>query len=70
VCIEGLGGYQQILFYKTYAESDSGILGEAWGGAQSKYLDAFPGMDDFVDSKTVEQWLLLGDPSLKIGGYS
>jgi len=70
VCIEGLGGYQQILFYKTYSESGSGILGEAWGGAQREYLDAFPGMGDFVDAKTVEQWLLLGDPSLKIGGYS
>ena len=24
---------------------------------------------DGIDQKTVEQWVLLGDPSLKIGGY-
>ncbi|UCB57990.1 MAG: hypothetical protein JSV67_05110 [Thermoplasmatales archaeon] len=70
VCLEGLGGYQQILFYESYEQDDIKILGHAWGGAQTKYLEAFPGMDEFVDAKTVEQWMLLGDPSLKIGGYS
>jgi hypothetical protein len=69
VCMEGLGGYQQILFYKSFVENGSDFLGEAWGGAHSQYLNAFPGMDAFVDSKTVEQWVIIGDPSLKIGGY-
>jgi len=67
--LEAVGGYQILNFYKTYAEGID-ILGEVWGGAQSKYLDAFPGMGDQTDCKTVEQWPLLGDPSLKIGGYS
>jgi len=26
-------------------------------------------MEDRIDAKTVEEWVLLGDPSLKIGGY-
>jgi len=26
-------------------------------------------MEDQTDAKTVEQWPMLGDPSLKIGGY-
>jgi len=26
-------------------------------------------MDDQADMKTVQEWVLLGDPSLKIGGY-
>lgn len=38
------------------------------GGAQKKYLDTFLGMEDQTDCKTVEQWPLLSDPSLKIGG--
>ena len=66
--LEAVGGYQILNFYKTYAEGID-ILGEVWGGAQKKYLDTFPGMEDQTDCKTVEQWPLLGDPSLKIGGY-
>ena len=26
-------------------------------------------MDDWADAKNIEAWILLGDPSLKIGGY-
>ena len=45
------------------------ILGEVWGGTINKYLSTFPGMDSQLDAKTITQWVLLGDPSLKIGGY-
>lgn len=66
--LEAVGGYQIHMFYKTIAEGKD-ILGEVWGGAEKKYLDTYPGMKDLTDAKTVEQWPLLGDPSLKIGGY-
>ena len=66
--LEAVGGYQIHMFFKTYSEGVD-ILGEVWGGAQSKYLNTFPGMEDQTDCKTVEQWPLFGDPSLKIGGY-
>jgi hypothetical protein len=66
--LEALGGYQIAQFFKTYNEGVD-ILGEVWGGAETKYLNTFPGMDDQTDCKTVEQWPLIGDPSLKIGGY-
>jgi hypothetical protein len=26
-------------------------------------------MENLSDAKTIEQWILFGDPSLKIGGY-
>jgi len=68
-CIEALGGYQERVFYKTYNESSTKILGDVWIGATNKYLTTFPGMADPIDCKTVEQWPILGDPSLKIGGY-
>lgn len=67
--VEGVGGYQIVQFFKTY-NSGIDILGEVWGGAQARYLDTYPPMADQTDCKTVEQWPLLGDPSLKIGGYS
>jgi hypothetical protein len=61
-------GYQNLQFYKTYYEGVD-ILGKVWGGTIRKYLDAHPGMSLQGHAKTVEQWVLLGDPSLKIGGY-
>jgi hypothetical protein len=67
-CIEALGGYQERTFYKAYDEGKT-ILGDAWKFAQTYYQDTFPGMADQTDCKTLEQWALIGDPSLKIGGY-
>jgi hypothetical protein len=66
--MEALGGYLFIQFYKTFDE-DTDILGEVWGGAINKYLTTFPPMEDQLDTKEMQQWALLGDPSLKIGGY-
>jgi hypothetical protein len=67
--IEGLGGYQEVVFFKSIDEG-AVYLGQAWSEAETYYLHTFPGMEDQTDAKTVEQWPLLGDPSLKIGGYS
>jgi len=67
-CLEARCGFQNIQFYKTIYEGID-ILGEVWGGTISKYLTVFPGMENQQDAKTISQWVLLGDPSLKIGGY-
>ncbi|MFW6121337.1 MAG: C25 family cysteine peptidase, partial [Petrotogales bacterium] len=67
-CLEALGGYWGIQFYKSFDEGKD-VLGETWTGAINKYLDTFPGMDYQIDAKTVEQLPILGDPSLQIGGY-
>ena len=52
--------------------SSNGIdmLGKAWGYSIMNYLITYPGMSDKWDAKVVEQWLIIGDPSLKIGGYN
>ena len=48
-----------------------------WGKAIESYLVDHPinwcensYNDSSIDAKVVEQWVLFGDPSLKIGGYS
>jgi len=53
------------------------FLGEIMGKTVSDYLDYFPinwsqgaTNDSADDAKTVQQWVLFGDPSLKIGGYT
>jgi len=68
-CVEGLGGYRQVLFFKIYNESKA-PLGEVFGETIKQYLDTFPGMHTQADCKVVETWALLGDPSLQIGGYT
>ena len=68
-CVEALSGYIESLFFREYGQNNVHILGEVWGGAVTSYLNTFPGMDDQTDCKTVEEWVLLGDPTLMIGGY-
>jgi len=68
-CVEAFGGYIETLFFKAYGEANIEILGETWGHAVTEYLNTYPGMSSQTDCKTVQQWALFGDPSLKIGGY-
>lgn len=74
-CTESVGGYIETRFFKHYAElsqeSDNVFLGQVHSDTITDYITHFA--DDMnrdrVDRKTVEQWALLGDPSLNIGGY-
>jgi hypothetical protein len=69
-CTEGLGGFVERTFLQTYNTSMVKTYGLCWVGSINRYLIVWPGMADFGDAKTVEEWLALGDPSLLIGGYS
>jgi hypothetical protein len=59
------GYFTTLLFKETTMET----VGEMLAEAQIKYLNSFSSYngDDYL---TVEQYVLFGDPSLKIGGYS
>ncbi len=72
----GGGDWLNVLFFKEIGENQVDILGKAWGDTIKSYLDEFPidwnqqaFNDTALDAKTVQEWVLLGDPSLKIGGY-
>jgi len=80
---EGNSEYLDSQFFIRYINdggSSSGsdvLLGEMMGNTVSDYLDHFSinwsqgaTNDSADDAKTVQQWVLFGDPSLKIGGYS
>ena len=69
-CVEALGGYIESQFFKAYGTDGKEILGDAWGQAVTQYLSVYPPMNNKLDAKTVQQWVILGDPSLMIGGYS
>ena len=45
-------------------------LGLNYGDTLTDYLNVFLGDDSKMDVKMVQQWVLFGDPSMKIGGYT
>ena len=74
-CTDDLSGWLEPYFFKVYSESEetNQTLGKIHSKAVSDFVQFFsPNKSDSYTKprKTVEQWALLGDPSLKIGGYS
>ncbi len=67
-CLEKRGRYMELQFFKSYSEGKD-MLGETHASGLTYYLNKFPPLTDKIDSKIVQQWVLFGDPSLKIGGY-
>ena len=61
--VEAGAGKMSIEFFKAYNSSE--MLGQMMTKAQNVYITDVP-WDEF----TVEEFTLLGDPSLKLGGYS
>ena len=56
-------GYLSLHFFKNYAE---GIrVSEMLVSSQNDYLN-----NVWYDPFTIEEFILLGDPSLKVGGYN
>ncbi len=68
-CIEYRGGFIEGKFYEAYGQDGQDMLGAAFASSITEYANVFPPMENNIDCKTIEEWSLLGDPSLKIGGY-
>ena len=65
-------GYITTHFFQVYnqtADLKACTLGLVHGQTINDYVIKFSPNGNEIDRKTVEQWVLLGDPSLKIGGY-
>ncbi|MCK5300941.1 MAG: peptidase C25, partial [Thermoplasmatales archaeon] len=69
--IGGGDAWITIEFFKQYGEDGLDILGETYSQTITSYLNSFD-MENLRAGhpKTVQQWALLGDPTLKIGGYN
>jgi len=61
-------GYLVTRFFEVYG-NETDVLGDIWRTEISRYVEKFDAQEDILDCKSVENWVLLGDPSLKIGGY-
>lgn len=60
----GLIGKMGLDTYRSYRIDGATTLGEMWTGAITRYIK--PNMNA-ADYKTVEAWIVFGDPSLQIG---
>ena len=68
-CIEGLDGWFETQFFRLYNEEHLDFLGETYSQVITDYVNSFPVYTDRYDAKIIQTHILLGDPSLKIGGY-
>jgi len=73
---EGGACILEVQFFKQYGKNNVDILGDTWAESVSWYIDTYPvdwnhtlTNDAWIDVQIVQTWNLLGDPSLKIGGY-
>lgn len=81
---DGAWSYIGPRFFWEYGINGTDIVGEIWGKVITAYLNEFlinwstPAINhntqepepDAVSARTVQECILLGDPSLKIGGYN
>lgn len=65
---EGLDGGIGIEFFEQYFQKGIHILGETIKETQISYISQFD-IDNLDHAKSLVQWVLLGDPSLMVGGY-
>ncbi|MFO8133228.1 MAG: C25 family cysteine peptidase [Thermoplasmatota archaeon] len=68
-CVQRLSGYMNVHVFKQYGVDGYRMLGEMHGGAQVDYLNGLFPTSEVLDYKTVEEFVLFGDPSLMVGGY-
>ena len=81
-CIQYFSGYANTHFFKNYGVNSMTILGQAHTQTLVDYISEFPidwncevnwerpyDSSTLMDCKTIQEFTLMGDPSLKIGGY-
>ena len=68
-CLENGYGYMELGLLYEYGIGGNQYLGDCWGYAVSRYTEHFKTPLTKWDIHTIHGFVLLGDPSLKIGGY-
>jgi hypothetical protein len=64
---QGFGGWLWPEFFRQYNQEGKEVIGEAWTQTLNNYIFEFGPNLDLIDTKTVEEMVLLGDPTLIIG---
>jgi hypothetical protein len=66
---ESFGGRLAVEVLRLYGEEEIKILGQIHYQTVEDYVSDFPVSSNKYHCKSVLEWILIGDPSLKIGGY-
>ncbi len=67
----GLGGWLNPRFFDAYANQTISELGNTHCKAIIDYINIIGNVNsDNIDRKSIDGWVLLGDPSLQIGGFT
>lgn len=66
---ESLGGFLAVELFRLFGQEGIDTLGVLHQQALSNYVSLFPVHTDKYHCKSVQEFILFGDPSLKIGGY-
>lgn len=67
--VEMYGGQLAVEVFRIFNEEGIDILGEIHGKTVENYVSTHPVKINNIHCKSVQEWILIGDPSLKIGGY-
>lgn len=68
-CVQGSDGWFEVEFFRLYNQENVTILGQNYDQVVTSYIHNFPVDTNRYDAKIVQTHILLGDPSLQIGGY-
>ncbi|MBE3138028.1 MAG: hypothetical protein IMZ43_11655 [Thermoplasmata archaeon] len=68
-CTQYYDGWLELEFFRLYNQQNITILGQTYYQDVTGYINNFPVDTNRYDAKVLETHILLGDPSLKIGGY-
>jgi len=66
---ESFGGKLAVDVLRFYGEENITTLGDIHMQTVKDYVSGFPVSTNKYHCKSVIEWILIGDPSLKIGGY-
>jgi len=67
--VERYGGNLAVEVFRLYNVENIDILGEIHFKTIENYVASQAVKTNKIDCKSVQEWILIGDPSLKIGGY-
>lgn len=66
---KAVGGWMMLRFAHAFAVQEKEYTGSVWAQGITDYVNNWPVLTDDGDRKTIEERVLLGDPSIKLGGY-
>ena len=68
-CTKFVGGWIMLRFAEAYGVDNKNYTGSVWTTGINGYIDNFDVLINDNDRKTIEERALIGDPSVKLGGY-